>query len=450
LGAYVFFQLGLWAGSYEYEDANATDHDKIRWLRSALKKHVGNSGLGVFICQHYGWDGSSKNKKWWNDEQRQREINVLCRRTDNDSYKSTCVPYNVLAFITGHNHNPAFVEPINKVGKDGKGNDVKFDNYVMQSSGAAYSDGKYGFSIMRLDGNLLTMRTKTMRMKKEGKKDVVGWSTHKKLYTLGIKDEPDSFRFTVGRNLKSDGTTDSWDSMINRPFSGDTEFGGGAVFTDIDHNTSDINPSDIVLVGIDSQPELKRFYYRIGYNLKKSGNFSSWGSVKYSPNIGSLTAGGGAAAADIDGNGKPELILMYIDAPDGADQFRYMIGWNLDTEGNPAKWSPIVHGPSPGTLTAGGGAAIADIDGNGRLDLLLMSVDNPDGPNQFRYTIGWNLDKKGNPENNKWSPIVYGHSPGGLTAGGGAAITHSQDSQGGTQLDLFLMAIDDPLGTECH
>ncbi len=165
--------------------------------------------------------------------------------------------------------------------------------------------------------------------------------------------------------------------------------------------------------------------------------------MKYSPNIGSLTAGGGAAAADIDGNGKPELILMYIDAPDGADQFRYMIGWNLDTEGKPTYWSNIVYGPSPGTLTAGGGAAIADIDGNGRLDLLLMSVDNPDGPNQFRYTIGWNLDTEGNPKH--WNDIIHGSSPGFRTTGAGAAITHSQ---GGTQLDLLLMAIDDPLGVE--
>jgi hypothetical protein len=428
-GQYVFIQLGKWAGSYEHEDSGATDPEKIAWLRKVLKKEVGNSGLGVFIFQHYGWDGFSKEDRWWNDTQRKLEINVLCRRTNSNS---TCVPYNVLAFITGHNHAPKF-ETI-EAGKDSEGNDVKFDNYVMQSSGAAYGDyDKYGFSIMHLDGDSLTMRTKECKYN--------NWSTHEKDFTLGIKDKPDSFRFTVGRDLQSNGTTDRWDSMIYRPFSGNTEFGGGAAFSEIDHNTSDINTSDIVLVGIDSQPGAKRFYYRIGYNLLDTGNFSSWGSVKYSPYIGWLTAGGGAAVADIDGNGEAELVLMYVDAPSGADQFRYMIGWNLDTEGNPTHWSGLVHGPSPGSLTAGGGAAISNIDGNGRPDLLLMAIDNPDGANQFRYTIGWNLDTNGNPES--WSDIVHGPSPGSLTAGGGADIA---DIDGNGRPDLLLMSIDNPDG----
>jgi hypothetical protein len=453
-GKYVFFQLGQWAGSCTNEIDNQIDYDKISWLRSALKKHVGNSGLGVFILQHYGFEGFSREARWWNDTQRKIELAVLCRRPYNYSLSGSDpppgVPYNTIAFLTGHNHKPELID-VPADGKDLNGSDITFKDYVNISSGGKYpntgSPGFYGFSIAQLDGSQMIINTKTCTdddPDNDNEKECLdnSWSTQTLNYSIGVMDEPDSFRFTVGRNMQSDGSISSWDSMTNRPFSGDTELGGGVAHAYIGGDDR-YNKTDIIMVGIDSQPGPKRFYYRIGFDYLElqGGGFNSWGSIKYSPQIGSLAAGAGAAAADINGKGGTDLVLMYVDAPKGANQFRYMVGWDLDAEGNPESWSEIIHGPSPGDLSAGGGAAIADINGNGSLDLLLMDIDAPDGPDNFRYTIAWDLDTEGNPAS--WSEIIHGPSPGDLSAGGGAAIA---DIDGNGVHDLLLMSMDSPDG----
>jgi len=51
----------------------------------------------------------------------------------------------------------------------------------------------------------------------------------------------------------------------------------------------------------------------------------------------------------------------------------------MDINGRVTGWSPRLVGPDLGNITSGGGAAIGDIDKNGILDLLLMTVDNPYG-----------------------------------------------------------------------
>ena len=104
------------------------------------------------------------------------------------------------------------------------------------------------------------------------------------------------------------------------------------------------------------------------------------------------------AIADINGNGRPELVLMDIDSPEQANQFWYVVGWDMDDNGDilSENWSGIKHGPCVGDESAGGGAAIADINGNGKPELVLMAIDNPEGANQFRPVTGWDLDENGN------------------------------------------------------
>jgi hypothetical protein len=83
---------------------------------------------------------------------------------------------------------------------------------------------------------------------------------------------------------------------------------------------------------------------------------------------------------------------MDIRDREGANKFWYQIGWDLDTNGNPDSWSSSIGGPELGKNHDGGGAAIADIDGNGKLDLLLMDIRDPDGANKFWYSIGWDRE----------------------------------------------------------
>ena len=133
-------------------------------------------------------------------------------------------------------------------------------------------------------------------------------------------------------------------------------------------------------MGIDNPEQDNSFWYVIGKNLDKSGVAASWTAKIAAPcYLGWSTAGGGAALADINGNGKPDLVITSLDSPSGANTFWCYIGWDIDINGHVAGWSSKFIGPSPGNITKGGVTAVADIDKNGKLDLLLMSIDDPYG-----------------------------------------------------------------------
>ncbi len=236
------------------------------------------------------------------------------------------------------------------------------------------------------------------------------------------------------------GTPTSWSSSIHSPYT-DSYFNAGGGAVIADINGN--GKPDLLLMGIDDPSGANQFRYMIGWDIDTDGNPSSWSSSIHSPYMGSyFNAGGGAVIADINGNGKPDLLLMGIDDPDGANQFRYMIGWDIDTDGNPTSWSSSIHSPYMGSyFNAGGGAVIADINGNGTLDLLLMGINDSSGANHFRYMIGWDIDTDGNP--GSWSSVIKSSAIGNENAGGGAAIA---DINGNGKPDLLLMGIDDPEG----
>jgi len=80
-----------------------------------------------------------------------------------------------------------------------------------------------------------------------------------------------------------------------------TKLGGGAALWDIDQDAN--HKYDAVLVGIQSQTGSDRFYYKVAFNLDSKGKAASWSGNFYSPSINTNQAGGGADIADIDGNG---------------------------------------------------------------------------------------------------------------------------------------------------
>jgi len=420
VGQYYFIQLGLWAGSDQCGDFSRINSDKLKWLQKFLENHVGDSGLGVLIFQHFGWDGFSTNGHWWNDSQRLMEVNVLCRRDiDKKDPNAECNPYNILGIFSGHIHSPQNLDIEVYAGKDRNGNDVYFRNFSMRTSGDTRS--ATGFSIVHLHGQKITIRSKDRSIHPYDGRE---WST----YEVDIHTPP----------------IDEWSEVKKGPFVGTYTAAGGAAIADINGNEK----PDLVLMNIDKPAGINnQFWYMIGWDMDYNGNVSNgWSEVKKGPFVGANSAGGGAAIADINGNGKPDLLLMAIDNPSGANEFWYVVGWDLDASGNPKGWSEVKKGPRGfSNEDAGGGAAIADIDGDGLPDLLLMAIDNPAGANEFRYVVGWGLDINGNPDpkkgTNGWSEVKKGPIFGYENAGGGAAIA---DIDGNGTLDLLLMAVDKP------
>ncbi|MFC2000580.1 RICIN domain-containing protein, partial [Chloroflexota bacterium] len=191
-------------------------------------------------------------------------------------------------------------------------------------------------------------------------------------------------------DLKADGNPTSWSSKFTKGGLGYYNAGGGTAIADINDNGT----PDLLLMGVDDPEKGKSnsFWYYIGWDLKADGNPTSWSSKFTKGGLGTYTAGGGTAIADINGNGKPDLLLMGADDPGGGNSFWYYIGWDLKDDGNPTSWSPMMSQGGLGYHNAGGGAAIADINGDGKLDMLLTGVDNPKKSNSFWYYVGWDIE----------------------------------------------------------
>ena len=86
------------------------------------------------------------------------------------------------------------------------------------------------------------------------------------------------------------------------------------------------------------------------------------------------------AVADLDRDGRPELIVFMIDNPAGRNQGFYRVGRKLDAgvvTGGWGAWTPIPDWFS--FENQHGGVAVADLDGNGRPELIVFMVDKPLG-----------------------------------------------------------------------
>jgi hypothetical protein len=253
--------------------------------------------------------------------------------------------------------------------------------------------------------------------------------------------DPTNFRFEVGWDIStSTGDVNGWSTARMLPWTAQTPLCGGAALRQIDN---DVNGNlDAVFSGIQKRGGPNKFYYQVAWNLSTGGIPSRWSKTFYGPDLGNEQSGGGAAMADIDGNGQPDLVLMAIDNPQGANSYWYTIGWNMGTNGEVTSWSPIVKIGGLGNDNKGGGAALADLDHNGKPELVLMGIDDPAGPNRFWYRIGRNLDQTGKAES--WTSTLYANvGLGDLSAGGGVALA---DVNGNGMPELILMNIDSPLG----
>jgi matrixin len=178
----------------------------------------------------------------------------------------------------------------------------------------------------------------------------------------------------------------------------------GTSTDDVDVAAGDLSGTgkvDLIVAHIDAPSGFNQIYYRVGWNLDSRGSPTlGWSApMPVGGPIARETRGLGITMGDLNNNGRPELVAVWMDNPRGGNQVYYRIGWDLDTAGFTSNFSSDIPAGQAGTWwgneTAGIAAALADLDDDGRLELIIAWVDAPPGPNKAYYRIGWGLDAQG-------------------------------------------------------
>jgi hypothetical protein len=250
--------------------------------------------------------------------------------------------------------------------------------------------------------------------------------------------------YRIGRDLDAAGTvTNGWSAWIEVPAWNSWENEGGGIAV---ASLGGAGQNDLIVFQIDAREGENRGLYSIGRNLDANGiaqgGWSAWREV---PGWNSwFNQGGGIAVADLDGDGQMELLVFRIDNPQGRNSGLYCVGSALDQNGNVTGWSNWFR--LPGWLSwenQGGGIAVADLDGNGRPELIVFQIDNPPGLNRGQYQIGWNLDANGRVTGD-WSPwVTVPDWERWENAGGGIALA---SFAAGQRPKLVVFQIDDRPG----
>ena len=216
--------------------------------------------------------------------------------------------------------------------------------------------------------------------------------------------------------------------------------GGGVAVADLTGTAQE----DLVVIMVDNPPGQNAGFYRIGRNIDATGipngGWTAW--IPVPDWFPWENQGAAVAVADVDKDGKQDLIVFMIDNPPGQNQGYYRVATGLRDDGSLAgPWGPWI--PIPDWFSwenQYGSIALADLDNDGNLELIVLMVDHPGNQaNRGIYRIGRKLDAAGNVTGG-WTPWL--DVPGWFSwvnQGAGIAIA---DTQSSGHNDLIVFQID--------
>jgi Domain of unknown function (DUF1929)/FG-GAP-like repeat len=253
--------------------------------------------------------------------------------------------------------------------------------------------------------------------------------------------------YRIGRKLDATGAPQGgWEPWIEIPKWGAAENQGAGIAI------ANLGTSGACLVVFQVEhvePGPNRGLYRIGRKLDAkgavTGGWSPWQEV---PNwISWRDQGAAIAVHDLDGDGIPELVVLHIDDfhtnhPQRPNKAFYRVGRQLDDNGLVANWEDWLEVDWFSWFNQGAGIALADLDGDGRPELVTFQIDSPPGENSGFYRIGWGVDSQGQVHGG-WGPWTRCNGWQSFEdQGGGVAL-----AQLGTgQPKLVVLHVDAPVG----
>ncbi|WP_404392583.1 DUF3892 domain-containing protein [Humibacillus xanthopallidus] len=250
----------------------------------------------------------------------------------------------------------------------------------------------------------------------------------------------------VGRDLGLDGTVaGGWIPAGNPhpgPVLGPEGRGLGIAIGDI---TGTGRP-DLVVLTVEPATGGCDARYWIGTDLDANGVPTGWlGPKSLHSQLNSLVTEADIALADLDGDGRPELVLAYaVSAPGAATRLYYRVGWRLDASGNVSDgWSESKPIPWEAIGTVRGlGVDVADLDDDDRADLAVLVVEDAGGADRARVRVGHTLNRRGNVVGGWTEPRPIGGPPiAPRHAGAGLSIV---DITGSRKPDLVVLLLADP------
>ncbi|MFC0506523.1 FG-GAP-like repeat-containing protein [Micromonospora costi] len=271
----------------------------------------------------------------------------------------------------------------------------------------------------------------------------IGYLSNLVALHVNAPDGPNRAYLRVGRNLDFGGTVaGTWGAPTPLGWgTGAENQGAGIAIADISGN----GRPDLLLFWISEQAGPNTGHYQIGWDIDANGvPTAGWSDVKGLPEpIADQIQGADVTLADIDGDGRPELVLAYVTG--GQNRIYYRVGWSLSTAGVVSRgWSPSMEVPGdPGTVD-GVGVAVADLTGDRKPDLLVFTIEDAGGPNRGVYRIGRSLNARGNVVGGWAGPHLVGGEPfGSADSGAGVAVV---DVNGNGTPDLVIFHVEDRPG----
>ncbi len=267
---------------------------------------------------------------------------------------------------------------------------------------------------------------------------------------------PNRVFYRVGKRLMADGTVGGWGPWLEIPdWNSQENQGGGIAVADFGAQ----GPGLVVFQIQHLVPGPNVGLFRIGRGLDAQGNvtggWTNWAAV---PNwISWQDQGGAITVADLDGSGIPALIVFHIDDfhtgnPTSPNKGFYRVAKGLTVDGQVGSWGDWISVDWFSWFNQGAGVAVADLNGDGKSELVIFQIDDPPGQNAGWYKIGWGIDGDALPQEG-WGPWQQfqgwgsfedeggGIALGTLGAGAPKAIVFHVDSA--AQLNAGLFAVTD-------